>query len=336
MAASRGVALLCARGLMAGVAVWCAAGCAQSEAGRAAGGVEAYPQKPITIVSWVTPGSPTDLLARAIASVGPKYFGQRMMVLNKQGGSGAIAMGYLVKRKPDGHTLSITTSSGTVSMAAGHVPFTPEQFTFMMRIQLDPFLIAVRKDSPLNDLPAFFEYASQNPGKLSIAGFGTASAHFLAFQTLRAAAGNPDIRWIAYEGSADANVSVLGGHTNAVHTNYSVVREHIRAGTLKVVGASSKITSLPEVKTYAEQGYNFAPMHWRGVMGPAGMPVELVARIIELLEKTVADPDFVQFMETAGTEYAPGESPEAFQRSVEEELVWARASLDKLHLAPAP
>lgn len=315
-----------------GLLPWLFVGCEPVPAGGAGESVTDYPRRPVTLISWVTPGGPTDLLARALAKTAPRYFGQRVTVLNKQGGSGAVAMGYLVQRSADGYTLAVTTSSGTISMAAGHVPFTPDDFTYIMRIQLDPFLMAVRSDSPFGDLTEFFAYARGNPGKLSVSGFGTTSAHFLAFSSLKAVAGNPDIRWIAYDGSADANVAALGGHTDAAHTNYSVVREYVRAGTMRVLGIASRISALPDVRTYAEQGYDVTPAHWRGLMGPKGMAPDLVVRVRELMEQTIRDPEFVEFMEATGTEYTLDESPEAFRRFVEDELRISRAELEKLNL----
>jgi tripartite-type tricarboxylate transporter receptor subunit TctC len=280
-----------------------------------------YPNKPITIVCWSNPGSPNDLFARQIAKIGQKYFRQPINVLTKSGGDGAIAMAYLVSQRPDGYTLSTITSSQTFGMAYGLIPFRPQQFTDLIRVQEDPFVIAVPANSPFKDLNGFFAYANKNPGKLTIAGFGTASAHFLAFAELKSKAGNPDIRWIAYEGGGDAIVAGLGGHVDAVHTNFSVAREHFKAGKLRALGVSpARLPQLPNVKSYSEQGYDITPIQWRGLMGPAGMANEVVARVRELLDKTVADPEFKAYLQNSGDQFAAMEAPAAFQRLVEEEV----------------
>jgi tripartite-type tricarboxylate transporter receptor subunit TctC len=292
----------------------------------------AYPERAITLVSWVSPGSPTDLLARALAQVGPRYFGQRITVLNRQGGGGASAMGFLVQQPADGHTLSIMTASGATNIAAGHVPFDVDDFTYLLRIQLDPFLVAVRSESPFTDLRGFFDYAAQNPGELSVSGFGTASAHFLAFARLKSIAGNPEVRWIAYEGSADAAVAALGGHTDAVNSNYSVVGEHVRAGSMRVLGVSSPVSTFPDVASYRDQGYDLAPVHWRGVMGPAGLTPELSTRIRGLLLQTIGDPEFEGFLETSATELGLMESQAAFHQWVVDEVTANRRILRELGL----
>ena len=254
------------------------------------GGEDApFPNRPIEIVSWATPGGPSDLLSRALADVAPAHFdGQRVNVMTRQGGAGAAGMQYMQGRAGDPHVLGVFTASGTVNMATGRIPFGPEDFTPILRIQIDPFLVAVRDDSPFRTLGDLFEAAHARPGEVSMSGFGAASAHFLGFVRLRAAAGDPDIRWIAYEGSADAVVAALGGHTNAAHTNYNIVREHLRAGTMRVLGTALPVEALPDTPSYADQGYDLQPVHWRGVVGPPGLDpgtrADIRARLMASIE----------------------------------------------------
>jgi len=319
------------RGIFGTVLCAAAVGCGGGDAGGdGAGAAERYPDRPITIVTWVTPGSPTDMLARAIARAGADHFGQTIQVLNRPGGSGAVAMSYLVSRPADGYTLGIMTSSGAISMAAGQIPFEPDQFTYIERIQLDPLMVVVRDDSPFTDLKGMYEFARQNPGELSIAGFGTTSIHFLSFSTLREAAGNPNIQWIAYDGSSDAAVAVLGGHVDATDNNYSVVREYVRAGDMRVLGVSSPLDELPDATTYRDQGYAAADVHWRGVMGPAGMDGAVVAKIDSLLRVTVETEEFDEFMRDSGNAYGLMESPAVFDAWVLEQVEFSRQRLGAL------
>jgi len=195
-------------------------------------------------------------------------------------------------------------------------------------------VIAVRSESPFNNLGDFFAYAKKNAGKLSISGFGTASAHFLAFKRVNIKAGDPTIRWIAYNGGAEAAVACLGGHTDAVHTNYIVVGEHVKAGKMKVLGVSStkRHPMLPDVKTYTEQGYATAPVHWRGFMGPSGMPEDVVKKIRGFMEQTMADPEFKAYMKNAGAEFALMDSPGALQKWAADEVKANHELMKKLNL----
>ncbi len=293
----------------------------------------AFPSRPIEIVSWATPGGPTDLLSRALAEAAPPHFeGQRVTVMTRQGGAGAAGMQYLQGREGDPHVLGVFTASGTVNMATGRIPFAPEDFTPILRIQIDPFLIAVRDDSPFRTLGDLFEAAHARPGEVSVSGFGAASAHFLGFARLRAAAGDPDIRWIAYEGSADAVVAALGGHTDAAHTNYNIVREHLRAGTMRVLGVALPVEALPETPSYAEQGYDLAPVHWRGVVGPPGLAPEARADLRVRLLAAIEDPGFREYMERAALEYATMEDADAFAVWMAEEVTTSRDLLRRLGL----
>ena len=292
-----------------------------------------FPSRPIEIVSWATPGGPTDLLSRALAAAAPEHFeGQRVTVVTRQGGAGAVGMQYLTRRAGDPHVLGVFTASGTVNMATGRIPFAPTDFTPILRIQVDPFLVAVRAESPFRTLPELFEAAAAAPGAISVSGFGAASAHSLGFARLRAAAGDPDIRWIAYEGSADAVVAALGGHTDAAHTNYNIVREHLRAGTMRVLAAALPLEALPEVPSYAEEGYDLAPAHWRGVVGPPGLSPEVRADLRRRFLAAIATPGFEEYMERAAMDYAVMDTADAFGAWMVEEVAASRELLRRLGL----
>lgn len=316
------------------VAAITATGCQQA---RGLEDAVQYPTKSITIVCWSNPGSPNDLFARQLAKIGAKHFGQPISVLTKAGANGAAAMAYLTKQPADGYTLSTITSSQTFGMAAGHIPFTPEQFTYLLSVQIDPFVIVVRADSPFQTLKDLIAGAKQRPGKYSVSGFGSASAHFLAFAQLKAAASNPDIRWVAYDGGSDATVAVLGGHADIAHTNYAAVREHIKAGHMRALAVSSpvRLSMLPDVPTYGELGYNVAPIQWRGVMAPAGMSPAIRDRLRDLLLKTINDSEFKAFMHNAGLGFAPAASQEDFQSLVQQEVVSNHQLLRELNLGGA-
>ena len=292
-----------------------------------------FPSRAIEIVSWATAGGPSDLLARALADAAPDYFdGQRVTVLTRQGGAGAAGMQYLKSHAGNPHVLGVFTASGTVNMATGRIPFVPEDFTPILRIQVDPFLIAVRADSPFQTLDDLFGAARARPGEVSIAGFGAASAHFMGFQRLRAAAGDPDVRWIAYEGSGDSAVAALGGHTDATHNNYNVIREHLRAGTMRVLAVALPLTALRGVPTYQEAGYDLAPVHWRGVVGPPGLSSEVRADLRERLLATIRTAGFQEYMVRANMEYAVMDGSDAFGDWIAKEVETSRTLLERLGL----
>ena len=263
-------------------------------------------------------------MARHIAKVGEKYFGVDMIVMTKKGGDGATAMAYVRGRPADGHYFSTITTSQVVAFAAGKLPFSPDDLRFIIRIQDDPYVIATLPESPYNNLKEFFAYAEENPGKLTIGGYGTASAHWLAFTRVSKLAGSPDIRWVAYDSTGEATTAALGGHVSVAHANYQIVSEYVRAGKMKILGISTaeRIAPAPDVLTYKELGYDIVLSHWRGFYTHPDVPEDVVKEMRELLKQAIHDPEFEKYMAGAVLEYAdtfasPAEFGEWFKSEVE-------------------
>jgi tripartite-type tricarboxylate transporter receptor subunit TctC len=245
-------------------------------------------------------------MARQIALIGERYFGVDIKVVNKVGGEGAVAMAHVREQPADGYYIGTFTISQAVAMAAGGVPFTPRDILPLIKVQNDPYVIVTRVEEPFNNLIELFAYAKANPGKLTAGGYGVATAHSLAFQRLLRKAGDPDIRWIPYEGTAPAVIAALGGHVTVANANWGVVSEHVRAGTMKVLGISTteRIDPAPDVPTYTEQGFPLVLSHWRGFYVHPDTPEDVVTEILRLFRQTIHDPEFGEFMALEGQEYA--------------------------------
>ena len=252
--------------------------------------------------------------------------------MTRQGGAGAVGLRYLKSRAGDPHVLGVFTGSGTANMATGRIPFTPGDVTPLLRIQRDPFLIAVRDDSPFATLEDLFDAARARPGTVSMAGFGAMSAHFLGFARLTAAAGGVEMNWIAYEGSGDAMVAALGGHTDAVHSNYNTIVSHLRAGAMRVLASALPLAALDGAPSYAEAGYDLAPTHWRGVVGPPGLAPEVRDDLRQRLLAVIAEPAFREYMERMELEFATMPSADAFGDWIANEVTTNRELLVRLGL----
>jgi tripartite-type tricarboxylate transporter receptor subunit TctC len=192
--------------------------------------------------------------------------------------------------------------------------------------------MVVKSDSPFNNLNEFFNYAKEHPGELSVGGFGTASAHFLAFTRLKSRAGDPDVRWVAYDGGAEAVVAGLGGHISAVHTNPGIIQEHVKAGKMKVLGISATSTTFPDYVPYTDQGYDLTTAHWRGVMAHGDLNDELAQKVYEVMEKVVADPEFIEYTVNDGVEFGMMGSPAEFQQWYSNEVVETRELMEKFNM----
>lgn len=262
-----------------------------------------YPKKPVTLLVWSAAGSPVDIMARQISKIGEKYFGQSITVENKTGGDGAVAMQQLLANPADGYTLCANTRSMVVSLATSlKNTFKAEQFTYVAKIQDDPYLLAVRAESPYKTIDDIIKAAKASPENLSIAGYGADSAQSLITDEWAKQAGIK-IKWLPYSGGSEAVVAVLGGHADAVMTNISGVVEQIRAKKLRVLAISTdkRHELLPDIPTFKELGYkDMVQSHWRGIMVKAGTPDAVLQKLSDVLKKVATDPDFVNYMKTGG------------------------------------
>ena len=198
----------------------------------------AYPDKPITLVCWSSAGSGHDLMARVIAKVGEKYIGQPIVVVNKSGGSGKVAMNYVLNTKPDGYTLMTNTRSMTTALA-GSKGLTVDSFKYIGRVVKDPFLILVGKDSKLNNMADLIAHAKANPGKVSIGGYSTKSVDESLVKDIESAAGIK-LNYVPYKGGQEPVVAVLGGHIEVAVANPSEMLANFKAGSLKVLALASE------------------------------------------------------------------------------------------------
>lgn len=257
----------------------------------------AYPEKPINFVCWSSAGSPLDTLMRKLAAVMEKDLGQPIAVENRPGGSGAVAMSYVMSQPTDGYTVLSTTSSMTFTMAKGKVPFTPDNFVVLRALQSEPASVAVRKDSNLKSLKEFVDTLKTKPNSLRIGGYASAGFVQFVFYQLRKVAGveNP---WIPYDGGNKAALALLGGHLDAAVMTPSSALSQVKSGEIRLLGVSSgqRSTFLPDTPTIAEQGFNLDEAIWRGVMVKTGTPQEIIDALLASIARVEASDEWKEFM----------------------------------------
>jgi tripartite-type tricarboxylate transporter receptor subunit TctC len=257
-----------------------------------------FPNKPITVLVSSSPGSAVDVMARTIAKAAEKELGQPIVIETKTGGSGATAMAALVSGKADGYTLYAMTRSQSVLFASGKIKdFTHTDIQPVVRIQDDPYLWAVRADSPYNSLKDLIDDAKKNPGKVKFSGFGAGSAHHLTAIQLSDLMGIKTT-WVPYDGGSQAVAALLGGHINAVNTNPGTVLAHVNAGKIRVLAtASQKKIDTMKAPTFTEQGVNFVGSHWRGLITKKGAPDAVLNKLAAAFKKAADSPEFVALMQ---------------------------------------
>lgn len=285
-----------------------------------------YPSKPITIVYPYAPGSASDTLSRVVGEVLQKALGQPVIVENKPGAGGTIALEYVSRAQPDGHTLAFTASGAmAVSPHLYKLRFKPTEdlapITTLVEI---PFVFVTRADAPERDLQSFIRKARATPGGVTSAnaGIGT-QAHLTQMLFLNAA--GIDLNVIAYKGGAPAVNDLMGGHLDSMIDNAAAQAGYIQAGKVRGLFVTSKyrVAAYPDVPTAEEAGLpGFSAVGWFGLAAPRGTPDAVIQRLNAALVAGLGEPAARKRLTDAGWVPVVGTPEEARER--------ARADLDAL------
>lgn len=285
----------------------------------ASAGAQEFPSQPITIILSSGAGSSVDAMARTLASAAERELGQPVIVSNRPGGDGAVAMADLLRAPADGYTLWGATKTFPVSMnttLAGM--FTMEDFQPLVRVQIDPFALVVQNDAPWETLEDFLEDAREN--LVNVGGFGSASPHGL-FNFFLAKESDAGLSWIPFNAGSDAITALMGGHVDAVLTNPSSMMPQVNAGILRVlaVATEERSSDLADIPTFREYGYDLVDAQWRGLFLKAGTPDDVVEKLDAAFRAAIASDDFQQYL--VNTVQADGYmGPAEFEAYVSEEL----------------
>lgn len=249
----------------------------------AAPSLRAQDKPPLRIVVGFPPGGSVDLVARLLADRMRVSLNQNVIVDNKPGAGGRIAMGEVRRAVPDGQTL-VFTPSGTVATqpwlykSLGYDPV--KDFSPIALVSTFDFALTVGPGAPAGDVKALIAWLKANPDKANFATSGAGSVPHFAGQLLGQATG-VDMTHVAYKGGAPAAADLMGGQIPLMVDTASETIEQHRAGKLRIVAVTGDTRSkaLPDVPTLKEVGINVTADAFFALYGPAGMAPDLVARI---------------------------------------------------------
>jgi tripartite-type tricarboxylate transporter receptor subunit TctC len=245
---------------------------------------QAYPTKPIRLVVAFPAGGSTDIIARLVAQRLGEKLGQQVIVDNRGGAGGTIGTEIAARAAPDGHTLTMgTTSTHVIAPAAyAKVSYDPvKDFSPITLVASTPYLLVLHPGVKANNLKEFVALAKSQPGKMNFASAGTGSTTQLAMEMLKIAAGI-DIVHVPYGGNGPAGTATLGGQVQALFGSMPAVLPHAQAGRLRpiAVGTATRSPALPNVPTVAESGYpGFEVSLWLGFFAPKGTPQPVLNRL---------------------------------------------------------
>lgn len=265
-----------------------------------------WPTKPIRMLVGFPPGGGLDFTTRLLAPHLSESLGQQVVVENRSGAGGVIAMTEISRAAPDGYTL-IVGNIGPMVLAPNMMPKMPydpiSDLTAITQILETYFVAAVPADHPANNLKEFVAWAKANDGKVNFASGGNGSITHLNGELLNKEAGLR-MTHVPYKGSAPAVLDLIAGRTHLMIDVGAVLKPQIEAGKLKAIAVTSptRDAQLPTIATVREQG--FAGMEvagWQGLIGPAGMPKEIVARLSKEIARVLAMPEVREKLAVAGT-----------------------------------
>lgn len=262
-----------------------------------------FPEKPITLIAWSTPGGGSDTTLRMIAPIAEKHFGKPLVIVNKPGGGGVVGMKYLQSLPNDGYNVLLITSSIAEVLNLGGKDLKPQDFDYVLRLVEDPLIIAVTTTSknPLRSWKDIIDKAKESPGNQKWAGsfFGSKS-HMLAYLISKKVGIKTSI--VPFLGTADAVVALLGNHVDVFVGNPRELMSHAEVGNVKFIATfgEKRLDEFPDLPTLREIGVDVVGNHWRGIVVKKGTSPEIIKILHDGFKKAISDSRWIDFVKKNG------------------------------------
>lgn len=266
--------------------LWCGFGAAVA--------ADDFPAKPLRLVIPYTPGGPTDLVGRAIASKLQDALGQQLIVDNRAGGGGVIATEIVARSPADGYTLLLGTPGQlvTLPLLMQKLPYNAvRDFAPVSLVVQSPQVLVANAKLPAVSVAELIAYAKARPGQLNYASVATGGTGHLGMELLKQTAGI-DMLHVPYKGTAPALTDMIAGQVQLMFTSLPTVQPHVSAGRLKLLatGSPRRTPAIPDVPTVAETVPGYELMTWYAIFAPRRTPVAIVDRLHTELVKILVSP----------------------------------------------
>lgn len=293
-------------------------------------GADVFPTRPITLwVPWA-PGGATDMSLRLLAELATQVLGQPVIVANRAGAAGTMAMPVLLQAEPSGYTIAQMPQPVFRAPFVTKVLWDPiRDVTPIIQISGVTFGVLVRNASPLRALDQLFAFARARPGELTIATNGVGSTPHLVLETLFTERGLSYIH-VPYKGTSELTLAVESGQVMA-GVNSSGFAPEVEAGRLRLLATFSKERSKrwPKVPTLRELGFDIVAMSPYGLSGPRGMSDEVVKVLHDAFKKALFDPRFVEDLAKYDQEVAYL-GPQDYAQACREEYAKERIAAERM------
>ena len=289
---------------------------------------QSYPGKPIRLILGFPPGGGVDIVARQIAPMLSERLGQQVVIDNRAGAAGNIALEMLAKAPPDGYSLMLVTPSIAVNPALYRkLPFDPvHDFAPVTLVATSALILAVHPSLPAKSVTQLIALAKARPHQLSYSSGGNGSAAHLAYELFKGMTG-VDIVHVPYKGIAPALIALLAGEVQLTFGTLPSTLPHVRTGKLRALAVTSpkRSTFLPDMPSVSEAGVpGYESAQWYGALLPAGTPPAIVARLNREFTAVVEMADVKTRLSSEGLETTTS-TPEQFAAFIKSELAkWGK------------
>jgi len=288
------------------------------------------PKQPIKILVGYAPGGTADIAARIAADTLAKKHGLTVVVDNKTGAGGFIALKAVAQAPADGYTVGIgimgQLAVGPV-VPGSQIPLDlDKELVPIANLVGVPMALIVRMDAPFKTIPELVAYAKANPGKVSYASTGLGSTNQLAAEFLAAESGGLKMIHVPYRGGAPAIADVAAGNCDLFFANVSEIMGMVNGGKVRALAlAATKPSPLaPDLPLLTKDIPALNINNWFGLVGPAALPADIKAALAKLFIEAVADPSNKEMLDKQGLE-ALGQGPEAFASYIQKDRArWAK------------
>ena len=281
---------------------------------------QTYPSRPVELTVAFTPGAVTDIFARALSEGLSQTLGQRFVVVNKAGATGAIGSVAVARAAPDGYSLLFTpaVSITVLPLQNKEIGYTHKSFETICQTFKNEMVIITRPDSPFKSVGEIIAAARARPNQVSYGHLGIASIPHLAMTELSIYA-KTDFNAVPFKGDADVMQNVSGGHIEFG----SVVLSSAMGGGMKIVGlfAEQRNPGIPDVPTLKEQGFDVAPASFGGIVGPVGMPAEVKTKLMAACKSAALGETYAKLVRSVGQPVDYYSEADAFSRRLDKDVV---------------
>jgi tripartite-type tricarboxylate transporter receptor subunit TctC len=289
----------------------------------------AYPDKPIRLVVPSSPGGGPDAMMRVLATRLSVQMGVPFIIDNKPGASYVIGTMEVVRAAPDGYTLGYGSivSLATNRSLLDKVPYDIDKdLTLVSNVLNMGNILVVNNSVPVKNVKELIAYAKKNPGKLSFTSLGNGTTSHLGGELFKSMTGT-DMLHVPYKGASGAVNDLLSGQVQVYMGNSPVVGPLVKSGRVRPLGICGlqRLGNYPDIPTVAEAGVpGFEVISWGGIIGPAGMPKEIVERLNTEIRNALANPEVRERFKALDVEPAPGTPAEFRELARRETEKWAR------------